>query len=204
LGDVKRTLYGLAVFFLFGLLALGLSSIGSAYLDSPEGNIPYALRMYGVSLLVAGVSFVFGGFLGFVFGVPKSAAETQGFPTDTSHQVQKTNLEQISNWLTTVIVGLGLTQVLTIPGSVWSVAKTIAESFDSGSTILPVIFVSLLVYFFIIGLFSVYYLARTFIPLSFQRIEEELEKRRNMFYPLTESASAIREKFKRQEETGTE
>jgi len=53
-----------------------------------------------------------GGFAGFLFGVPKVAANR------ASTFRGNTNLEQVSDWVTKILIGVGLTQILQIPGQV--------------------------------------------------------------------------------------
>jgi hypothetical protein len=176
LQDLKRVVWGLAAFVLFGVISLTIASIALGYIIDPS----YALKMSGVALLVAGSCFVFGGFIGFLFGIPKSAAEGLSIKDGRGRLVPNTNLEQVSNWLTTIIIGLGLTQVLTIARNVWVISNGIGESFQTTvinndeSKIISVIFATIIVYYFILGIFFAYYVARTFLPLAFQHTESEL------------------------------
>lgn len=58
-----------------------------------------------IACLVALASFATGSLLGFLFGIPKTLQNNSG----TS--AKNTSLEQISDWLTKIIVGVGLTQL---------------------------------------------------------------------------------------------
>jgi hypothetical protein len=79
--------------------------------------------MISVGWLVAGASALVGGTLGFLFGIPRtlqqegnftgaSLAESEpGAPLRRTDYRANTNLEQISDWLTKILVGVGLTQI---------------------------------------------------------------------------------------------
>jgi hypothetical protein len=81
------------------------------------------------ALLLSGACLLVGVFLGFLFGIPRSL-QAEGPPlidqnqsAEMKQEVQKlriqyranTNLEQISDWLTKILVGVGLTQLVAIP-----------------------------------------------------------------------------------------
>ena len=68
---------------------------------------------FASGLLIAAGAFLLGGLFGFLFGIPKSLA-TDSAPTTNPAQARafkpNTNLEDISDWLTKIIVGLTLVQ----------------------------------------------------------------------------------------------
>lgn len=72
----------------------------------------------GVGFLVGSAAAAIGGFLGFIFGLPRSTTpagdDTGGKPDKLRSGLRyqpNTNLEQVSDWLTKVLVGAGLTQL---------------------------------------------------------------------------------------------
>jgi hypothetical protein len=69
-----------------------------------------------VAVLVAGGATLAGGLLGFLFGIPRAlAGPEQGDDADTRRgYLPNTNLEQISDWLTKILVGVGLVQFTTL------------------------------------------------------------------------------------------
>ncbi|MFM0658788.1 hypothetical protein [Paraburkholderia sediminicola] len=87
------------------------------------------LRVLAVSGLFSAASLITGGLVGFIFGIPRSLANTsaaivQGSQLNSWHQANSdsprarplnvrpnTNLEHISDWLTQVLVGISLTQL---------------------------------------------------------------------------------------------
>ena len=70
-----------------------------------------------------------GGLAGFIFGIPKTIA-TQG--TTTEHQ-GNTNLEQISDWLTKILVGAGLVELKELPSALGAFGSTFRENNALGS-----------------------------------------------------------------------
>jgi hypothetical protein len=81
-----------------------------------------ALSAFGVASMVAAASFLAGTFFGFLFGVPKTLQKSVGDeeggrvvdPSAKPIYRANTNLEQISDWLTKILVGAGLTQIAAI------------------------------------------------------------------------------------------
>jgi len=69
--------------------------------------------VFGVLVLVAIASWLAGGVLGFLFGVPRLRAQQSQstISPSTNAFVPNTNLEQISDWLTKIIVGATLVQL---------------------------------------------------------------------------------------------
>jgi hypothetical protein len=70
----------------------------------------------GMLLAYLAAATILGGGLGFLFGVPRTAA-VEARPTRMGGNRPNSNLEQISDWLTKVLVGATLTQVGRIPGA---------------------------------------------------------------------------------------
>jgi hypothetical protein len=72
--------------------------------------------IFAVALLLAGGATVAGGLLGFLFGIPRAlAGPEQGDDAGTRRgYLPNTNLEQISDWLTKILVGVGLVQFTTL------------------------------------------------------------------------------------------
>ncbi len=94
------------------------------------------LRITGVGMLVAGASLLSGVLLGFIFAVPRVAVEKEkgksapnsknADDTETREHVSpittNSNLVEISDWLTKIIVGVGLVELRSIPGELGKLA----------------------------------------------------------------------------------
>src|SRR5689334_2047890 len=99
-----RRFLGIAV--LLGGVAILLKA------DTNRGAVACALILSGASLFV-------GVLLGFLFGIPKTLRRnpdpTAGGPLAEGDYQPNTNLEEISDWLTKLIVGIGLVELRRIP-----------------------------------------------------------------------------------------
>jgi hypothetical protein len=85
------------------------------------------LRIFGVGMLVAGAALLSGYLLGFVFAVPrvgdrqgKATAAGQGGVQPSAFEVPNNplyngNLVEISDWLTKILVGVGLVELKSLP-----------------------------------------------------------------------------------------
>lgn len=75
--------------------------------------------------------FLSGTAIGFLFGIPKIFQNNQALPTslhdDNYRQQVNTNLTEISDWLTKIIVGLGLVNLIKIPPYLSKVAGLLAS-----------------------------------------------------------------------------
>ncbi|MDB5020626.1 MAG: hypothetical protein JWQ28_1753 [Pedobacter sp.] len=85
-------------------------------------NIKAFLPNVAQCLLLGAAIFMLGLFVGFLFGIPKNVSKNAS-GTYTSN----TNLEEISDWLTKILVGLGLTQISFIPTKVESIVAYLSE-----------------------------------------------------------------------------
>lgn len=86
----------------------------------------YAYSMCATLFFVAGGVFCLGSSMGFLFGIPRSASNSDAKPN--KHYIGNDNLLQISDWLTKIIIGVGLTELYQIPRTLKKVAHYIAES----------------------------------------------------------------------------
>lgn len=105
------------------------------------------------ALILSGSALFVGVLTGFLFGIPKTARRDIDRPTggalvEGDYQ-PNTNLEEISDWLTKMLVGVGLVELGRIPDLVDSVARYWAPCF--GPACPPAFASGLIVYFGAIG-----------------------------------------------------
>jgi hypothetical protein len=159
-----------------------------------------------VGLLVAGASSMVGGLLGFLFGIPRSL---QGSGTSTGPSSGKTqsgnsaddqagsygantNLEQISDWLTKILVGVGLTKLGVLPEKLQALASFVSPGFGA----LPhpdVIAIAVVLYFAVSGFLFGYLWTRLYLGAALREADvaalgkkiSELEKQ------MSEDAKAL-------------
>jgi hypothetical protein len=89
-----------------------LGVVGVAVTYAYVSQLASATRwgVFGTALAIAGAAALTGGIVGFLFGIPHTV---QG-PAAAGEGIQyqgNTNLEQVSDWLTKIIVGVGLVQI---------------------------------------------------------------------------------------------
>jgi hypothetical protein len=187
---LNTTSYYLASAFVIGSLIVclrfaipGISS-GFAHNVWAATGQTFTALLWGAAWFA--VAFVFG----FLFGIPK-ALQTGTKPNSSSatapessarHDMNRretnsplkvnTNLEEISDWLTKILVGATLTQIVKIPGSIRIAAEFMA---GDGGGIGPVPFAAaIILYFSAIGFFAGYVLTRMFFSLAFSRSDQGL------------------------------
>ena len=163
--------------------AFALTLIYGASIAEPSRRLAAVMAAF----LAAGAPFAVGGLLGFLFGIPRTVqdsapATTPGAaPIVTGAKLVKdgrpasqdnTNLEQISDWLTKIIIGIGLTQLTQLPGMVQSTGEYIAGAISSQA---PAMVGSLILVVFSISGFLISYLLT---KLDMAR-ELELRRQRN-------------------------
>jgi hypothetical protein len=129
--------------------------------------------------------FVLGGLAGFIFGVPKIVAnnsasttslkDISALPASNEKNASKniiqenTNLTQISDWLTKVIIGAGLVELKQIPPFIVETAKKMARGISAGVLkpenvdSLVVLSGAIIVYFLVWGFVSGYLVMRLVI-----------------------------------------
>ena len=123
--------YFRAISKLLRCLAVGLLAIlvNANRLDRWEGGL--VARAIGYGTLAAGGFFLSGVLFGFLFGF-RPAGSAQG-PIDQSpsaRQRPSTNLEEVADWLTKVILGASLVSLVTLRGLVWHLAQVMAHAVE--------------------------------------------------------------------------
>lgn len=131
-----------------------------------------------------------GGIIGFLFGIPRvlqgdathAPAEQLGGKDETSlsHQAAyrqqvNTNLEQISDWLTKIIVGIGLVELRRLPELLNRSSTFIANGLGLSPNS-QVLAAAIIVYFGLIGFLSTYMITRIYLAGAFQRADTGADK----------------------------
>ncbi len=153
------------------ILIYGVSSFATSS-SSREGFFKL-LTITGNGFLLAAASISCGALLGFLFGIPRTAQNNSPKPTTTPaagaplYEVN-TNLEQISDWLTKILVGVGLTQLVNLATKVQAFGSWLETYFD-GNALIPVAIGG---NFSICGFFSGYLLTRLFLTGAFAAAEQ--------------------------------
>ena len=106
---------------------------------------------------------------GFLFGVPRVGTTTASSGSASARI--NTNLEQISDWLTKILVGVGLTQIAKLPHALAEVARHISKDFGKSGN--DVFSGSMVLYFSTLGFLTGYLLTRLVLQAEFDKEAED-------------------------------
>ena len=168
-----------------------------AYMAALGGAVVliYSLRMptkfsevVSVGLMAGGAALLTGGLLGFLFGVPHTrddesttnaevphdgsgASPALGTRSSQPRYRHNTSLEQISDWLTKILVGVGLIEIKSISENLWVMATALRKGFGGpeGSEAFAL---TLLIYFFACGFIFGFLWARLYLLRWFRQVDE--------------------------------
>lgn len=143
------------------------------------------VSVFTVVTLIAFASFAVGGIIGFLFGIPRTLQHSNGnAPANgtesTPASATNTNLEQISDWLTKILVGVGLTQIASIT------QRFNDLSYNLGKSLMPHIPAAqfapiagvIMILFAIDGFLIVYLWTRLFLAkIQDQSFDDKMNKR---------------------------
>jgi hypothetical protein len=148
----------------FGLLGIGLYA-------GIQGRARF-LTTVSVALMVALACLMVGGALGFLFGIPR--AERADLPEGEGRSAMRfranTNLEDISDWLTKILVGVGLIQLGQLSEPLGRLVTAVAAGIG-GDPPSPSFALALLLYFTLVGFLAGYLLTRLYLPRAFTTAE---------------------------------
>ncbi|MEO1528601.1 MAG: hypothetical protein AAFX06_24540 [Planctomycetota bacterium] len=147
--------------------------------------------LFGALFALGFAAFGFGGLLGFLFGIPKSNGNTPrppaGNPPGEGDQVTgiepsggfrgNTNLEEVSDWLTKIVIGVSLVQIKEIVRYVGTIITNTASGFEA-APFAKSICGSVLIGYASLGFFFVYLLTRLYLVEAFSDVEKRLQRRR--------------------------
>lgn len=125
----------------------------------------------GVSGIVAACAFAVGSLLGFLFGIPQYTARGAATaPTDKASYQPNTNLTQVSDWLTKIIIGVGLVQFGQLTGTLGDLGDSLEPSLGgdpSGKSF----GIAMVVGFFVIGFLCGYLYTRLRLQWAFAQAD---------------------------------
>ncbi len=140
------------------------------------------VAIQSLAFLLAAACLSLGIFVGFLFGIPKTF-QIQNNPQNPNTHRPNTNLEEISDWLTKIIVGLGLVNLKEIPPKIQQTAEYIAPQIANLANketdkivIASAISLtnSIMIYSSIIGFIGGYLVTRVYLAGFIRRGDQEL------------------------------
>jgi hypothetical protein len=164
------------------LVLIGLLSLAfPASVKIGQNDWPGALSSIGTGLFMAGAATLIGSILGFLFGVPRKNAELRnGHEPDSAQKnlslyQPNTNLEQISDWLTKIIIGIGLIEIKQIIRFFEDIGVYCCPAFavhPSGE----IIAVSISIHYLLVGFIQGFLLAYLWLPGAFARASKNADE----------------------------
>jgi hypothetical protein len=160
-------------------VAAGAGAVAVFALVSQAGTWAAYARMVAGLLMVAGCAWAVGALVGFLFGIPRTlsspADELAGAdrgPDLVRYRVN-TNLEQISDWLTKILVGVGLAELHRLPAALRGASDYFAAALGATA---PGEFsgfvLALLVYFSVVGFMTGYLGTRVLLAPLFKAADQ--------------------------------
>lgn len=149
---------------LFSVLFVFLTIVTISLIIS-GGNGAAFFTNAALSVMISLAAMFVGGITGFIFGIPRRAQKLQhGSSTveRADHADQHTNLEDISDWLTKIIVIVGLINIQDIPGFYERISTTLTKGFVTSAyqaTLYPYVG-CLILYCSLLGFFGAYVFTR--------------------------------------------
>jgi hypothetical protein len=139
-------------------------------LDASTYPNPY--RVIGAALLIACAAGGAGASIGFLFGMPQAVKANQQDNNDgKSGLVLNTHLQEVADWLTKLLLGVGLAQLANLRGALNSLGTYLNQStgLESGVAI------AIVIYFIAVGFLLGYLWAELYLSTQVARVKRLLE-----------------------------
>jgi hypothetical protein len=130
--SVEASIYHQALEKLLWCVTVGMLAMIAVATQWRHWEYGIVSRAIGYGILIAGFSFISGVLLGYLFGL-RPTDDSEGSAGQVSRPHPNTNLAEIADWLTKVILGAGLVQLTSLPGPIWKLAKTMANGVVEGT-----------------------------------------------------------------------
>ncbi|AKB51642.1 hypothetical protein MSBRW_2389 [Methanosarcina barkeri str. Wiesmoor] len=198
------------------LMLFFVCGLGIIFLFARQSSsYPQFLSLMGVCFLIAGAVFVSGMLIGFIFGIPRilsqeprslESNDSDGTETKVKSLIygENSNLDQISDWLTKILVGVGLTQLTQVPKALQMYSENIESAlgdFPSSGTF----GVAILIYYVVDGFLIGYLWTRRCAAVEFKKGVDELKKEREEFASILQQLNREKDEFgKKMEELKNE
>lgn len=151
----------------FGLAFLGILCI---IIYSLQFNLLECLSVIAIGITVSFSAFVVGGLGGFLFGLPKTQPDSTKTQPDSKFK-DNANLEEISDWLTKALVGIGLSQIQTLFENLKTLAVFLSPAFGNKDSS-GILAISLIILFIIDGFLFSYLKARILLANLLGHVEQ--------------------------------
>ena len=154
------------------LVAVAVGLLGIGLYAGIQGRARF-LTSASVALMVALACLVVGGALGLLFGIPRAGRDDlpEGDGGAAMPFRANTNLEEISDWLTKILVGVGLIQLGELSEPLGRLVTAVADGIG-GDSPNPSFALALLLYFTLVGFLASYLVTRLYLPRAFTSAQQ--------------------------------
>jgi hypothetical protein len=168
-----------ALIFILFLVIIGL---GVMILYSCNGS--YIFTTISTLFFLSGGVFTFSSLIGFLFGIPRTTVIDESERSKSGY-IGNDNLLQVSDWLTKIILGLGLTQIHEIPNQLQRIAKFITVNTNVSKEPLTI---SIILYFACLGFLFGYLWTRLYFIKMLRDSDNDVN---NVEEPITEVTTKV-------------
>lgn len=176
-------------FVLLGIFMLGTAAVFACGDDMAGYRIGNAL-IWGFGFCVSGM------LLGFLFAIPRilpagaiiapvrsangkrdtdpTANGVLSHPNPSPSEINS-NLVEVSDWLTKIIVGVGLVELKDLPGAARGVADYIAPSLGLGQAMAAPVAGGIMLFYSVLGFLVGYLLTRIYLAVIFKRADNQVK-----------------------------
>jgi tetratricopeptide (TPR) repeat protein len=121
-----------------------------------------------ITLAASFSAYSVGGLIGFLFALPRKNRDKEDLnQSQKSEYLSNTNLEEVSDWLTKMLIGVGLTQLIYVP----KYLKILSEYVLTNPA---AFFLLIIVYFLIVGFGSIYLWTRIYLKPKFEAVDQNI------------------------------
>src|SRR5262249_38109074 len=145
-------------------------AIASAVGKTPVNGFHEMVASVSQGVTDAFAAAAVGIFLGFLFGIPRTPAPKVE-KGEAPQPAEQTNLEQIADWLTKILLGAGLTQISMAPGWLWKVGMHVTIGASVGFTAVVI------VNYLVAGFFTGYLLTRLFLVGALDEVDGSIRSK---------------------------
>jgi hypothetical protein len=154
--------------WMFSIPVLGVLGVAVtfAYVWQLGGGKRWSV--FATAIAIAGAAAVVGGVVGFLFGIPLTSKQRAAGSGDSQYETN-TNLEQVSDWLTKIIVGVGLVQIGRALPALTKLAKSLNEPLG-GKPYGGAFGLGLTIFYALLGFLFLYLWSRTDFTRELQQL----------------------------------
>jgi CheY-like chemotaxis protein len=176
--EYERATWAIGIALAIGFLALLVFALQA-------GSVVGYTAIVGAGIALFGGAFALGAVSGFLFGIPRRLQESPALTTTETGEgssvsgvpyAGNTSLEQISDWLTKIIVGVGLTQLMNVPSALGRLGEVVGPALGGfpGSSALGTLE---FIFFGVGGFFAAYLWTRLRLTSLLVESDEEAKRK---------------------------